>query len=97
MAYFLGVDTGGTFTDAVILDQAADAVIGAAKSHTRRFGFGHRARGGCGFGGGRDCGGAPIRARARVTISQGAWSAFRASFSQQVCELPSAAASSARS
>ncbi len=30
MAYFLGVDTGGTCTDAVILDQAADAVIGAA-------------------------------------------------------------------
>ena len=36
MAYFLGVDTGGTYTDAVILDQAADAVIGAAKSLTTR-------------------------------------------------------------
>ena len=27
MAYFLGVDTGGTYTDAVILDEAADRVI----------------------------------------------------------------------
>ena len=36
MGYFLGVDTGGTYTDAVILDQAADAVIGHAKSLTTR-------------------------------------------------------------
>ena len=36
MAYFLGVDTGGTYTDAVIVDEAADAVIGKAKSLTTR-------------------------------------------------------------
>ena len=36
MAYFLGVDTGGTYTDAVILDEAADRVIGKAKSLTTR-------------------------------------------------------------
>ena len=36
MAYFLGVDTGGTYTDAVIVDEAADAVIGSAKSLTTR-------------------------------------------------------------
>jgi N-methylhydantoinase A/oxoprolinase/acetone carboxylase beta subunit len=36
MAYFLGVDTGGTYTDAVILDVAADLVIGTAKSLTTR-------------------------------------------------------------
>ena len=36
MAYFLGVDTGGTYTDAVILDVQADRVIGAAKSLTTR-------------------------------------------------------------
>ncbi len=36
MAYFLGVDTGGTYTDAVILDEAQDKVIGAAKSLTTR-------------------------------------------------------------
>ena len=36
MAYFLGVDTGGTYTDAVILDVAADRVIGTAKSLTTR-------------------------------------------------------------
>jgi N-methylhydantoinase A/oxoprolinase/acetone carboxylase beta subunit len=36
MAYFLGVDTGGTYTDAVIVDEAADRVIGAAKSLTTR-------------------------------------------------------------
>ena len=36
MGYFLGVDTGGTYTDAVILDEAADAVIGSAKSLTTR-------------------------------------------------------------
>ena len=36
MAYFLGVDTGGTYTDAVILDDVADRVIGTAKSLTTR-------------------------------------------------------------
>ncbi len=36
MAYFLGVDTGGTYTDAVILDESADRVIGKAKSLTTR-------------------------------------------------------------
>ena len=36
MAYFLGVDTGGTYTDAVILDEGQDRVIGAAKSLTTR-------------------------------------------------------------
>lgn len=36
MSYFLGVDTGGTYTDAVILDAAADRVIGTAKSLTTR-------------------------------------------------------------
>ena len=28
MAYFLGVDTGGTYTDAVIVDEAATHVLG---------------------------------------------------------------------
>ena len=36
MAYFLGVDTGGTYTDAVIVDEAANRVIGSAKSLTTR-------------------------------------------------------------
>ncbi len=36
MAYFLGVDTGGTYTDAVILDDVVDSVIGSAKSLTTR-------------------------------------------------------------
>ncbi len=36
MAYFLGVDTGGTYTDAVVLDEAANAVLGKAKSLTTR-------------------------------------------------------------
>ncbi|MEN9409641.1 MAG: hypothetical protein RL216_1615 [Pseudomonadota bacterium] len=36
MAYFLGVDTGGTYTDAVIVDEAATRVIGSAKSLTTR-------------------------------------------------------------
>lgn len=36
MAYFLGVDTGGTYTDAVIVDEVADRVIGLAKSLTTR-------------------------------------------------------------
>ena len=34
MAYLLGVDTGGTYTDAVILDEAADRVVASAKSLT---------------------------------------------------------------
>ena len=36
MAYLLGVDTGGTYTDAVILDDDANAVIASAKSLTTR-------------------------------------------------------------
>ncbi len=36
MGYFLGVDTGGTYTDAVIVDDAATAVIGKAKALTSR-------------------------------------------------------------
>ncbi len=36
MAHFLGVDTGGTYTDAVIVDEATDLVIGKAKSLTTR-------------------------------------------------------------
>ena len=36
MAYFLGVDTGGTYTDAVILDEEASKVLGKAKSLTTR-------------------------------------------------------------
>ena len=36
MAYFLGVDTGGTYTDAVILDEAANRILGKAKSLTTR-------------------------------------------------------------
>ena len=36
MAYLLGVDTGGTYTDAAIIDEAAQSVIGAAKSLTTR-------------------------------------------------------------
>lgn len=36
MAYFLGVDTGGTYTDAVIVDDGAQAVLGKAKSLTTR-------------------------------------------------------------
>ncbi|WP_333711855.1 hydantoinase/oxoprolinase family protein [Yoonia sp.] len=36
MAYLLGVDTGGTYTDAVILDEAADAVVASAKALTSR-------------------------------------------------------------
>ncbi|MBE2277773.1 MAG: hydantoinase/oxoprolinase family protein [Rhodobacteraceae bacterium] len=36
MAYFLGVDTGGTYTDAVVLDEAANAVLGKAKALTTR-------------------------------------------------------------
>jgi len=36
MAYFLGVDTGGTYTDAVIVDDSATRVKGSAKSLTTR-------------------------------------------------------------
>jgi N-methylhydantoinase A/oxoprolinase/acetone carboxylase beta subunit len=36
MAIFLGVDTGGTYTDAALLDTATDTVIGKAKSLTTR-------------------------------------------------------------
>ncbi|WP_071674792.1 hydantoinase/oxoprolinase family protein [Nioella nitratireducens] len=36
MSYLLGVDTGGTYTDAVILDTGADQIIGSAKSLTTR-------------------------------------------------------------
>ncbi|MFN6951700.1 MAG: hydantoinase/oxoprolinase N-terminal domain-containing protein [Albidovulum sp.] len=36
MAYLLGVDTGGTYTDAVILDEGEDRVIATAKSLTTR-------------------------------------------------------------
>ncbi len=36
MAYLLGVDTGGTYTDAVVLDEATDAVVATAKSLTTR-------------------------------------------------------------
>ncbi|MFT4151617.1 MAG: hydantoinase/oxoprolinase family protein [Paracoccaceae bacterium] len=36
MAYLLGVDTGGTYTDAVIVDDATDRVLGKAKSLTTR-------------------------------------------------------------
>ena len=36
MAYLLGVDTGGTYTDAVVLDEAADTVVASAKALTSR-------------------------------------------------------------
>jgi N-methylhydantoinase A/oxoprolinase/acetone carboxylase beta subunit len=36
MAIFLGVDTGGTYTDAVILDEGANLVLGKAKALTSR-------------------------------------------------------------
>jgi N-methylhydantoinase A/oxoprolinase/acetone carboxylase beta subunit len=36
MAIFLGVDTGGTYTDAVILDEAANRILGKAKALTSR-------------------------------------------------------------
>lgn len=36
MAVFLGVDTGGTYTDAVLLDEASDRVIAQAKALTTR-------------------------------------------------------------
>lgn len=36
MAVFLGVDTGGTYTDAVVVDAAQSAVLGKAKALTSR-------------------------------------------------------------
>ncbi len=36
MAFLLGIDTGGTYTDAVVLDDACDKVIASAKSLTTR-------------------------------------------------------------
>lgn len=36
MGYLLGVDTGGTYTDAVIIDAAAKTVLGSAKALTTR-------------------------------------------------------------
>ncbi len=36
MAYLLGVDTGGTYTDAVVLDETTDAVLASAKALTSR-------------------------------------------------------------
>lgn len=36
MAFLLGVDTGGTYTDAVVLDEATDQVLASAKSLTTR-------------------------------------------------------------
>jgi len=36
VAILLGVDTGGTYTDAVLIDEATDRVIGSAKSLTTR-------------------------------------------------------------
>ncbi len=36
MAFLLGVDTGGTYTDAVLLDEAADRVVASAKALTSR-------------------------------------------------------------
>jgi N-methylhydantoinase A/oxoprolinase/acetone carboxylase beta subunit len=36
MTYLLGVDTGGTYTDAVIIDEATDTVVASAKALTSR-------------------------------------------------------------
>jgi N-methylhydantoinase A/oxoprolinase/acetone carboxylase beta subunit len=36
MSYLLGVDTGGTYTDAVVMDEATDAVLASAKALTSR-------------------------------------------------------------
>ena len=36
MAIFLGVDTGGTYTDAVLLDDGAQTVLAKAKALTSR-------------------------------------------------------------
>ncbi len=36
MAFLLGVDTGGTYTDAVLLDETSDAIVASAKALTTR-------------------------------------------------------------
>ena len=36
MAYLLGVDTGGTYTDAVVLDDTKQRVVASAKALTSR-------------------------------------------------------------
>jgi N-methylhydantoinase A/oxoprolinase/acetone carboxylase beta subunit len=36
MAYLLGVDTGGTYTDAVVFDESTDQILASAKSLTTR-------------------------------------------------------------
>lgn len=36
MAFLLGVDTGGTYTDAVLLDEVSDVVVASAKALTTR-------------------------------------------------------------
>ena len=36
MSYLLGVDTGGTYTDAVILDEGENRILGKAKALTSR-------------------------------------------------------------
>lgn len=36
MAYLLGIDTGGTYTDAVVLDDLTDTIVAKAKSLTTR-------------------------------------------------------------
>ncbi len=36
MGFLLGVDTGGTYTDAVVIDEGTDKVLGSAKSLTTR-------------------------------------------------------------
>ena len=37
MAFYLGIDTGGTFTDAVLCDSQSKAIVASAKSLTTRF------------------------------------------------------------
>ena len=36
MAFLLGVDAGGTYTDAVVLDDANDVVVASSKALTTR-------------------------------------------------------------
>ena len=36
MAILLGIDTGGTYTDAVLLDETEDQIVASAKSLTTR-------------------------------------------------------------
>lgn len=36
MTYLLGVDTGGTYTDAVVMDEATDVIVASAKALTTR-------------------------------------------------------------